>query len=67
MEKTQKITRCPRCKSRNIEDCGKTFNCQDCNLEFDKNLLKWLENKSNLFTKEELGFLHEILFEDTKN
>ncbi len=40
--------RCPRCKKRKIVDYGETFDCRNCELEFDKSEVLAAKSKEDL-------------------
>jgi len=60
MKKTNKKYTCPRCKGLNIQDLGKTIECEDCQLEFEKFDIENLDRDEVLAVKEKLAFIKGI-------
>ena len=48
-----KITQCPRCRGNKIIDNGNTIDCVDCKLEFEKEDLENIEDKSSILSLQE--------------
>lgn len=44
---------CPRCNEKKIIDYGKTFECINCKLEFDKVSFKLIEDKEDILAEED--------------
>ena len=54
--------RCPRCGNGKIIDYGDTFDCSVCELEFKKNDLNTIEDKSSILAIEEkMGVIKEFI------
>ena len=60
MKKTNKKYSCPRCEGLNIQDLGKTIECEDCQLEFEKLDIENLDRDEVLAVKEKLAFIKSI-------
>jgi len=48
-----KISTCPRCESKRILDYGDTIECLDCKLEFEKEDIENIEDKSSILAVQE--------------
>ena len=48
-----KITQCPRCNGTRIIDNGDTIDCIDCQLEFEKEDIENIEDKSSILSLQE--------------
>ena len=51
----------------NIQDLGKTIECEDCQLEFEKYDLKNLDRDEVLAVKEKLAFIKSIKSNSDEN
>ncbi|MHA1294545.1 MAG: hypothetical protein ACTSQJ_18040 [Promethearchaeota archaeon] len=53
-----KIFQCPRCDSKRIIDLESLIGCLDCHLEFDKEDIRNIKDKSSILAiSEKKGFL----------
>lgn len=67
MSEKKKKYECPRCWGSNIIDLGKTIECGDCQLEFDKIDVENLDRDEVLAVREKLTFIKSIKSDSNKN
>ena len=54
---------CPRCGNPKIIDYGSSFDCPECDLEFEKVDFHRVVDESNILSvKEKLAFMKEIFY-----
>jgi len=59
--------KCPRCEGKNIQDLGKSIECEDCQLEFEKVDIENLDRDEVLAVKEKLAFIKSIKSNSDEN
>jgi transcription elongation factor Elf1 len=58
-----KTFQCPRCNGERIIDNGDTIDCVDCKLEFEKEDLEKIKDKSSILSLKEKSSVFEALKE----
>jgi len=57
----EKFYNCPRCNGDNIEDYGEIIECVDCKLEFEKEDIDQIEDKTTILSiQEKKGFIKSM-------